>query len=214
MKIKTYLMLICVFFLSIFFTYTYIANLSKENTHPNSSEEYLEPVLRNDDIKINESSLTLPKPESQNIVEIPVSQPALQKPLSFIMPVSGKIEVKFSNDTLAYSKTLQEWNIHKGIDISADAGTPVVASEAGIVKEINNTIDHGIEIIIEHADGYKTIYSNLSSDKIVKVGQKVEKAQTISGIGRTSAFECNDPDHLHFEMYKDNMLVDPENIID
>lgn len=213
MKIKTYLMLMSILFLTIFFTYTYIINLGKENIQPSSSEEYLEPVLRNDNIEINKSSLSLPQAESQSTVEIPVSHSVLQKSLSFILPVSGKIGVKFSNDTLIYSKTLQEWTVHKGIDILSDAGTPVVASEAGIVKEINNTVDKGIEIIIEHAEGYKTVYSNLSSDKIVKVGQKVEKAQTISGIGRTSAFECNDPDHLHFEMYRDNILIDPKSVI-
>ena len=57
---------------------------------------------------------------------------------SFIAPVSGEIIKDFASDTLVYSKTLDEWTTHYGIDIRADKMTVVAASEAGTVESIKN----------------------------------------------------------------------------
>jgi len=136
------------------------------------------------------------------------------KPLEFIMPVnSNKFGMEFSDGQLIYSKTLNEWRTHNGIDIIEKVGTPVFAVEDGIVKEIVSTSDEGIKITIEHRDGYKSVYSNLSTTKMVNLNDEVKKGQVISGIGKTSAFEYQEPDHLHFEMYKDGLLINPLNVI-
>lgn len=143
-----------------------------------------------------------------------IENKVLKEPLDFIMPVdSNEIGMKFSNEQLVYSKTLDEWIMHTGIDIIKPIGSPVYASEKGKIIEISSNVGEGIKIIIEHDDGYKTIYSNLSTTKMVQEGQIVEKGQVISGIGKNATFEYNEKDHLHFEIHKDGKVINPLNLI-
>lgn len=128
-------------------------------------------------------------------------------------PVDGEIGLNYSPNNLIYSKTLREWTTHSGIDIKADRGTPVKASEDGKVENITEKSDKGIEIVLNHENGYKTIYSNLSSKDMVKVGEEVKKGQVISGVGNTSSFEYYEPDHLHFEVKKDGKFIDPLEVL-
>ena len=99
---------------------------------------------------------------------------------------------------------------HNGIDIKADKTTIVKASEEGTVKSIKNDPRYGITVVIEHADGYKTIYSNLLTAEFVTEGEKVKQGQTIGTVGNTATFEIADEPHLHFEILKDEEYINPE----
>lgn len=132
-----------------------------------------------------------------------------KKELSFMAPVSGEITKDFATDTLVYSNTLEEWTTHTGIDIKADKTTVVMASEEGTVESIKNDPRYGLTITISHTDGFKTIYSNLLTTEFVSEGDKVEKGETIATVGETASFEIADESHLHFEMYKDDEVVNP-----
>ena len=170
-----------------------------------------------ENIKENITKVTTTEPDIKILTQtFDVTEAAEMEndaPLVFSYPVSGEIGLSHSPDTLIYSKTLKEWTTHNGIDIQAKRGTPVFAAEAGTIDSITETPGMGIEIVISHKDGYKTIYSNLSAKEMVKVGQRVEKGQVISGIGNTSSFEYYEPEHLHFEIYKDNKPLDPQKIL-
>ena len=128
---------------------------------------------------------------------------------TFSKPVEGEIIREFAKDSLVFSNTLQEWIIHEGIDIKADKTTVVKAAESGTVKSIKNDPRYGITVIIEHTNGYKTIYSNLLTSEFVVENEKVEKGQTIGTVGNTAVFESADDYHLHFEIWKDNVAQDP-----
>ena len=128
---------------------------------------------------------------------------------SFFAPVSGEIITDFASDTLVYSKTLDEWTTHYGIDIRADKMTVVQASESGTVESIKNDPRFGLTIIVVHPNGYKTIYSNLLSSEFVKEGDVVEKGQTIGTVGESASFEVSDDPHLHFEIIKDGEYLNP-----
>lgn len=132
-----------------------------------------------------------------------------QKELNFEKPVDGEIVKEYAKDNLVYSNTLQEWTTHLGIDIKADKTTVVKAAETGTVKTIKNDPRYGLTIVIEHENGYQTIYSNLLSSEFVVEGEKVEKGQSIGTVGNTAAFEIADEAHLHFEVLKDSIQVDP-----
>ena len=132
-----------------------------------------------------------------------------QKELNFEKPVDGEIVKEYAKDNLVYSNTLQEWTTHLGIDIKADKTTVVKAAEAGTVKTIKNDPRYGLTIVIEHENGYQTVYSNLLSSEFVVEGEKVEKGQSIGTVGNTAAFEIADEAHLHFEVLKDSIQVDP-----
>lgn len=129
--------------------------------------------------------------------------------LKFDRPVEGEVVRDFAVDNLIYSDTLQEWTTHTGIDIKAEKTTVVKSAEAGTVKAIKNDPRYGLTIIIEHANGFQTVYSNLLTSEFVVEGEKVEKGQSLGTVGNTAAFEIVDEPHLHFEIIKDNVQVDP-----
>ena len=135
------------------------------------------------------------------------------KELSFSKPVEGEIMREYAKDNLVYSETLQEWTTHTGIDIKADKTTVVTSAEAGTVKSIKNDPRYGLTIVIEHDEHYQTVYSNLLTSEFVVEGEKVEKGQSIGTVGNTAVFEIADEPHLHFEIWKDSLPVDPSTYI-
>lgn len=132
-----------------------------------------------------------------------------KKELEFSMPVEGEISKNYAKDSLVYSDTLQEWVVHLGIDIKAEKTTVVKSTEAGKVKAIKNDPRYGLTVILEHDNGYSSVYSNLLTAEFVKEGEKVEKGQTIGTVGNTATFEISEESHLHFEILKDGESVDP-----
>jgi murein DD-endopeptidase MepM/ murein hydrolase activator NlpD len=126
------------------------------------------------------------------------------------MPTMGKVITTFAMDTLIYSKTLEQWNAHKGIDIAADIGLPVKAAMGGKVTEVkSNDPQLGVVVMIDHGGGIKSIYGNLQSDKLIKKGEQVTKGQVIGAVGNTAPYEIEDPPHLHFELIKDGININP-----
>lgn len=132
---------------------------------------------------------------------------------SFIMPVLGETICVFSQDKLLYSKTLNQWRAHSGIDLAADRGTPVKAVSKGVIADVKNDPRWGFTVIIEHDNGLKTVYSNLASDEMVVQNEKVEQGDIIGCVGNTAAFEAAEEPHLHFEVWKDDELVNPEDYL-
>ena len=77
------------------------------------------------------------------------------------------------------------------------------------VKSIKNDPRYGLTIVIDHGDGMQTVYANLLTSEFVVEGEKVEKGQSIGTVGNTAVFEIADEPHLHFEILKDSIQVDP-----
>ena len=133
--------------------------------------------------------------------------------ITFVKPVDGEITKEFAKEKLVYSNTLEEWATHLGIDIKADKTTVVKASEAGTIKSIKNDPRYGLSVIIEHQDGYETLYANLLTTEFVKVGEQVKQGQSIATVGDTATFEIADEPHLHFEIIKNGEQIDPSTVI-
>ena len=140
-------------------------------------------------------------PKSQNNTQV--------VELNFAKTVEGEIVKDFAKENLIFSETLQEWTVHTGIDIKAEKTTVVKSAEAGTVKSIKNDPRYGLTIVVEHANGFQTVYSNLLTSEFVVEGEKVEKGQSLGTVGNTAAFEIADEPHLHFEILKDSIQVDP-----
>lgn len=128
---------------------------------------------------------------------------------TFIKPVEGEILREFAKENLVYSETLKEWITHNGIDIKAEKTTVVKVSADGTVKSIKNDPRYGITVVVEHVNGYVSIYSNLLTAEFVKEGESVKQGQTIGTVGNTATFEIADESHLHFELLKDNEYLNP-----
>lgn len=129
--------------------------------------------------------------------------------ITFSWPVEGELLKAFSVDNLLYSSTLDEWVTHNGIDIKADKTSVVKASADGTVKSIKNDPRYGLTVVIDHADNYRTVYSNLLTAEFVVEGETITQGQTIGTVGNTATFEIADESHLHFELLKDSEYVDP-----
>ena len=132
-----------------------------------------------------------------------------QKEISFAMPIEGETKRGFAKDNLVYSETLQEWIVHTALDIKAESRDVVKASAEGTVIAIKNDPRYGLTVIIEHDGGFKTVYSNLLTAEFVVEGEQVKHRQTIGTVGSSATFEIADESHLHFEMLKDSVYVDP-----
>ena len=128
----------------------------------------------------------------------------------FKMPVTGEIIKEFANNKLVYSNTLDVWATHNGIDIKADKTTVVKSSADGKVASIKNDPRYGLTVIVEHVNGYKTVYANLLSTEFVTEGENVKQGQSLGTVGNTASFEISDEPHLHFELLKNNEQQDPE----
>lgn len=121
--------------------------------------------------------------------------------LNFTWPVPGhsRISSPYGNrihPIYGYKK------MHKGIDIPAPGGKPIVASAAGVVSAVKTSSSgYGNHVIINHGkatngNSYQTLYAHMTR-YIVKKGQSVKKGQVIGYVGSTGASTGN---HLHFEV--------------
>ncbi len=136
------------------------------------------------------------------------------KKLEFISPVSGKVVKNHSTTIPVFSETLEEWRIHKGIDISTAEGAPVFSAAEGEITRIFNDPLLGASIEITHDDNYKTVYSNLvSGEELVRVGEKVEAGARIGTVGDSSISELAEEPHLHFAIIENGNSVDPLTVI-
>ena len=181
-----------------------IENSISDNIVENNTEPAKEVTTSVEEVAASENTSSLQEVEYEgNEIDV--------KPyvLSFEAPISGEISKDFAEDTLVYSKTLDEWTTHLGIDIKAEKTTVVKSSEKGTVESIKEDPRYGLTIIISHQDEFKTVYSNLLTTEFVSIGDTVEKGQTIGTVGQSSSFEALDDSHLHFEMYKDGLAVNP-----
>ncbi len=138
----------------------------------------------------------------------------VEEVLIFAPPLYGKIQKMYSTDKVIYSKTLEQWKTHDGIDIAASIGTSIKAAEKGVVDDIYTDNFLGKTIVIEHIAGYKTIYSNLDENVYVQIGESVIKGQKIAKIGNTAIGEYMDDPHLHFEVKQNNNSVNPTYIFE
>ena len=135
---------------------------------------------------------------------------------TFINPVRSNdayVTNEFSMDYLIYSVTLDQYMTHCGIDIEAPEDTQVVAMAPGTITAVYEDDRYGTSVEITHDDGMITIYSNLSTSDMVEIGDTVEQGQIISGVGVSGLFESLEPAHLHLEMLKDGVYVDPAEYI-
>lgn len=152
---------------------------------------------------IEEKSIKATKAEEKVVTK------KVEEKLVFSPPLDGEIQKMYSLDKVIYSKTLEQWKTHDGIDISADEGTEVKSIEKGVVDSIQNDSFYGTTIQIEHKSGYRSIYCNLDENVYVSVGDSVIKGQKIGKVGNTSIGEYLDDPHLHFMLYLNDESINP-----
>ena len=120
-------------------------------------------------------------------------------------PVDGaRITSSFGNrkhPTLGYNKK------HTGIDFGARTGTPIYAAGNGTIEFAGRNGGYGNYVRIKHTGRYKTAYAHMSRfAKGIRKGTRVQQRQVIGYVGSTG--RSTGP-HLHYEVHRDNVKVNP-----
>lgn len=123
-----------------------------------------------------------------------------------IYPTFGRISDTWGSRIHPITKNLE---FHHGIDISNQAGTPIYATAAGVVASTEYTCGYGKHIIIDHGNGYKTLYAHLYTYKIQE-GESVNKGQIIGLMGDTG---YSTGPHLHYEVHFKQGTLNPANFL-
>jgi murein DD-endopeptidase MepM/ murein hydrolase activator NlpD len=95
--------------------------------------------------------------------------------------------------------------MHEGLDIATRTGTPVLATAAGIVREVGSDPGYGKLVVVDHGYGYTTLYAHNSQIK-VKVGQRLKRGDLVALAGNTG--RSSGP-HVHYEVRFNGVPVNP-----
>ncbi len=150
---------------------------------------------------VTEPPQTAPAAEVQQEPQVPVAQ--------YIWPLEGTIELPYSVTALVYNKKLGDWRTSDGVEIAAALGTQVMASGSGRVQSVTRTDMGGTTVVIEHAGGLVSVYSNLAELPTVYEGDDVMTGEVIGSVGATAPGETPENPHLCFKMKLDGQSVDP-----
>ena len=124
--------------------------------------------------------------------------PAKPGKKGFIWPVKGRV--------ISYFGQKRYNTVNNGIDILSSENALVVASKSGVVSFCDDKVKgFGKTIIIEHDDGYSTVYA-YNSQNLVRAGERVKSNQAIAKVGKSSR---SDRYALHFEIRKRHKPVNP-----
>jgi murein DD-endopeptidase MepM/ murein hydrolase activator NlpD len=132
------------------------------------------------------------------LAAIPAIQPISNKQLSRIASGFG-----FRIDPIYKTR-----KSHMGLDFAAPTGTPIYATSDGIIKFSGfSTSGFGNHVIINHGFGYETLYGHMVRVSATQ-GQQVKRGQVIGYVGSTG--KSTGP-HLHYEVHKSGVQLDPIN---
>ncbi len=124
---------------------------------------------------------------------------------SFIFPVASYVYIS-SRFGMRVHPITGELKSHNGMDIASNMGTTVYAADGGTVVLAEWYGGYGNCIMIDHGNGYKTLYGHLSYIGVYE-GQNVSQGDVIGQVGSTG--NSTGP-HLHFEVYLNGSRIDPE----
>ncbi len=120
----------------------------------------------------------------------------------FVRPALGEITSGFGN---RLHPILGYYRLHAGVDYNGNTGDPIIASRNGVVILAEYYGGYGHTVILDHGDGFTTLYAHLSAYN-VSVGDTIEAGRTLGAMGSTG---LSTGPHLHFEIRRNGTPVDP-----
>jgi hypothetical protein len=154
------------------------------------------------------TSFTIPGSSMQKFLK-PVTLPPSVEHRPTIPPVDlEKVKTVFMYGGIRDFIT-NEMRNHTGIDFDIEEGSEVIAPGEGVVTESRIDPERGNYLVIRHGNIYSTTYSHLRN-AVVKTGDKVARGQVIGYVGGTGRTRAP---HLHYEVMKNGVLVDPQDYL-
>ena len=127
-----------------------------------------------------------------------------QIPLTFT-----RVSSPFTNKR--YHPVLKRYRAHLGTDFAAPTGRNIYAASDGKVEFVGTQSGYGKTVIINHQNGYKTLYAHQNGfAKGLRQGQMIKKGTHIGYVGSTG---LSSGPHLHLGMYKNNVAIDPMTVL-
>ncbi|WP_246052160.1 peptidoglycan DD-metalloendopeptidase family protein [Leptospira idonii] len=157
-----------------------------------------------------QNSLTSNQLKLGQVLDIPVqiknaSASRVIKKKVFILPVpQSRVTSRFGRRVDPFNKYNRVY--HSGLDLAAKVGTPVLAASDGEVIFTGRNGGYGNSVIIQHKNGYKTVYAHCSQI-LIEVGEVVKMGRVIAAVGRTGTATGA---HLHFEVFRNGKIMNPE----
>ena len=146
------------------------------------------------------------KKSFQELIVSLESQKSLLAATPSIWPSVGWISSVFGYRTSPFTGQRE---FHKGLDIAARAGTPIIAPASGTVSFVGKKGPYGLMAVINHGHGIVTRYGHLKTS-MVKAGDRVKRGDKIALIGNSG--RSTGP-HLHYEVNVNGIPVNPQKYI-
>lgn len=177
----------------------------------------LDSIVKNYNVKL-ETLIDVNELESENLISgeqlfipgVAMDSKSLKEAMGelFILPIKAKFRW-----TSPYGSRIDPIagvkSFHTGTDMACPTGTPIYASMSGTISATGVNRVYGNYVIIEHGNGYQTLYAHMSKI-IAKKGQWVSQGTRIGLVGSTG---YSTGPHLHFTVYKNGKMINPMTVL-
>ena len=142
---------------------------------------------------------------------VPETVPPEEAPVHQLTPPLADFAIlnPFSDGELIKSETTGTWQTHNGVDLSCAAGADVFAIDTGTVSKVCSDALWGYTVTIDHDNGVTSRYCGLDGSLEVREGDTVQTGQKIGVTGASPDLESALEPHLHLEVQKSGVYVDP-----
>ena len=148
------------------------------------------------------------------VTGIPYTEPETEavteeaKAPKYQLPMGSFITKDYSGDAVVYSNTMQDWRVHTGVDFGDNRGQSVLAIANGTVTDVREDVLWGVVMTIDHGDGITARYCGLEKDSTPEVDTEVQQGVVIGKLGEIPV-ESKDGPHLHLEILRNGVRIDP-----
>ena len=193
----------------IIFTNKNLNKLVSNNDAVNKDNEINLVKEKNDSVPTStESKENLEKAKEQN------NKKTETKSESKLNYIGTEVLRQYSTEMPSYSKTLDVWEIHKGLDVAAEDGAEIKSILDGTVESVYSDDKYGTSIKLSYADGLTVIYSGIKENVSLQKGDTVKEGDCIGYVGNTTNVENEDGTHVHVEAYKNDKAINPLSLLE
>ena len=172
----------------------------------NNSDAVIETTYRLDKLA---KQMYVQSKSFDEVIELARKKEEMLSSIPAIQPVSNKqLDHLASGFGMRMHPIYKVMKMHTGLDFASAIGTEIHASGDGVVEVVEDKFSgYGRCVVLKHGFGYQTLYAHMSVVKVRK-GQKVKRGDVIGLVGSTGT---SSGPHLHYEVIKDGIKIDPAN---
>ncbi len=163
---------------------------------------------KNDDISYDNHVL---KEEEQELKEEESTETFMiyNNEKDMLWPATGEVIMPFSMDRVIYDKNLDQYRTNDSIVVACELGTEIKVAADGIVEKIDESPELGKTIIVDHGNGWKTVYGQLNNNLNVKLKQQVKKGQVLGQIAEPTKYYNEIGTNFCFKVIKGDGVCNP-----